>query len=299
MRAFAWFLLLFAVALGVVAVGTYPAWLLLHPHFDFPFHRIGERLGMLALLVGFLLVAQRLGLADRASLGYGAPRRLFVREMLVGLGLGTATMLAVVAAMSALGLLDWSRAASMSAAAVAQLVVARLLSGLAVAFIEETFVRGAMYTAIARESGAGTAVLLTALLYAATHFFGKVHIAPEDVTPWSGVALLGQSLQAFAHFGGILDAFLALTAVGAVLALVREASGNIAACLGLHAGWVWVMLVVHELTAPRRDAALGFLLSRFDGFVGRLVLGWTLILAVPIWRFYQRRAASCRARPRE
>jgi membrane protease YdiL (CAAX protease family) len=290
MRAFAWFLLLFAVALAVVAAGTYPAWLLLHPHFDFPFHRIGERLGMVALLVGFLLVARHLGLADRRSLGYGLPRPLFVREMLLGLALGAATMLAVVAAMSALGLLDWSRAATLGAGALAQLLIARLLSGLAVAFIEETFVRGAMYTAIERESGARTAVLLTSLLYAATHFFGKVRIAPEDVTPWSGVALLSQSLQAFAHFGGIVDAFLALTAVGVVLALVRQATGNIGACLGLHAGWVWVMLVVHELAAPRRDAALGFLLSRFDGFVGWLVLGWTLILAVPLWRFYQRRA---------
>ena len=290
MRAFAWFLLLFAVALAVVAAGTYPAWLLLHPHFDFPFHRIGERLGMVALLVGFLLVARHLGLADRGSLGYGLPRPLFVREMLLGLALGAATMLAVVAAMSALGLLDWSRAATLGAGAVGQLLIARLLSGLAVAFIEETFVRGAMYTAIERESGARTAVLLTSLLYAATHFFGKVRIAPEDVTPWSGVALLSQSLQAFAHFGGIVDAFLALTAVGVVLALVRQATGNIGACLGLHAGWVWVMLVVHELAAPRRGAVLGFLLSRFDGFVGWLVLGWTLILALPLWRFYQRRA---------
>lgn len=291
MRAFAWFLLLFAAALAVVAVATYPAWLLLHPHFDFPFHRIGERIGMVALALGFVLVARRLRLADRASLGYGLRRPLFLREMLGGLALGVATMLLIVAIMSALGLLDWSRAAALGAGALAQLIVARLLSGLAVAFIEETFVRGAMYTAIERESGTRIAVLLTALLYAATHFFGKVRIAPQDVTPWSGVALLTQSLQAFAHFTGIIDAFLALTAVGVVLALVRRATGNIAACLGLHAGWVWVMLVVHELAAPRRDAPLGFLLSRFDGFVGWLVLFWTVLLAVPIWRFYARRAS--------
>jgi len=177
-----------------------------------------------------------------------------------------------------------------------QLIVARLLSGLIVALIEETFMRGAMYTAIERESGVRIAVLLTALLYAASHFFGKVRIAPADVTAWSGVALLTQSLQAFAHFSGILDAFLALTAVGVVLALVRHATGNIAACLGLHAGWVWVMLVVHELAAPRADAPLGFLLSRFDGFVGWLVLGWTLLLSVPIWRFYVRRARSWKGR---
>ncbi len=291
MRAFAWFLLLLAAALAVVALATYPAWLLLHLHFDFPFHRIGERIGMLALAIGFLFVAGHLRLADRTSLGYGLPRPLFAREMLVGLALGVATMVAVVAAMSALGLLDWSHAAGLGAGPVAQLLVTRLVSGLAVAFIEETFVRGAMYTAIERESGARAAVLLTSLLYAATHFFGKVRIAPEDVTPWSGVALLGQSLQAFAHFAGIVDAFLALAAVGVVLALVRQASGNIAACLGLHAGWVWVMLVVHELAGPRREATLGFLLSRFDGFVGWLVLGWTVLLAWPLWRFYARRGA--------
>src|SRR5690349_12899950 len=118
MRAFAWFLLLFAVALRVVAVLTYPAWLLLHPHFDSPFHRIGERIGMLALLAGFLLVARDLNVADRGSLGYGTPRPLFVRGLLIGLGLGVATMLAVVAGMSALGLLDWSRAAAMGTGAV-------------------------------------------------------------------------------------------------------------------------------------------------------------------------------------
>jgi hypothetical protein len=124
-----------------------------------------------------------------------------------------------------------------------------------------------------------------------------VRIAPQDVTPWSGVALLGQSLEAFAHFAGIVDAFLALTAVGVVLALVRQATGNIAACLGLHAGWVWVMLVAHELSAPRRAAPLGFLLSRFDGFVGWLVLAWTALLAVPLWRFYSARAKPPKSFP--
>jgi len=294
LRAFAWFLLLFAAAFAVVAVAAYPAWLLLHPHFDFPFHRIAERIGMASLALGFLLLARRLKLADRASLGYGLRRALFVREMLIGLALGVATMLAVVALMSALGLLEWSGAAGIGGGALAQLIVARLVSGLLVALIEETFIRGAMYTAIERESGVAAAVLLTALLYAASHFFGKARIAPEDVTAWSGVALLAQSLQAFAHFTGILDAFLALTAVGVVLALVRRASGNIAACLGLHAGWVWVMLVAHALAVPRPAAPLGFLLSRFDGFVGWLVLGWTLLLTVPMWRFFAARGARRR-----
>lgn len=296
MRAFAWFLGLMLVALAAVALFAYPAWALLHPHFDFPFHRVGERVGMLALLIGFIAVARHLGLADRASLGYGVPRRIFVRETGIGLLLGVATMLAVVALMAALGLLEWDSTAATGAVSLARLIVARALSGFAVAFIEETFLRGAMQTAITRESGTRVAVLLTAVLYAATHFFAKARIAPEDVTPYSGLLLLGQSLHAFAHFADIADAFLALFAVGVVLGLVRAATGNIAACIGLHAGWVWVMLVAHELTRPRPAAPLGFLLSRFDGFVGWLVLAWTLLLAVPVWRFYVARSTALNSR---
>jgi membrane protease YdiL (CAAX protease family) len=294
MRAFAWFLGLMALALAAIAVFAYPAWRLVHPFFDFPFHRVGERVGMLALLVGFLLVARRLGLADRASLGYGLPRRVFLRETGVGLALGVASMLAVVGVMAALGLLEWTPAARATGTELLRLLALRLASGFAVAFIEETFLRGAMHTAIERESGARVAVLLTALLYAATHFFASYHIAPAQVTARSGLELLAGTLHAWAQPAGIADAFLALLAVGGVLGMVRAATGNIAACIGLHAGWVWVMLVTHQLTRPRGTAPLAFLLSRFDGFVGWLVLAWTVVLAVPLWRFYAARAARQR-----
>jgi uncharacterized protein len=290
-RAFAWFLGLIAVALAAIAALTYPAWLLLHPHFNFPFHRIGERIGMLALLAGFVLVARRLQLADRASLGFGLARRAFGRELGLGLLLGIATMLGVVAIMSALGLLEWTTA-GLTATALARVVAARALSALVVALIEETFLRGAMHTAIERESGTRAAVLLTAVIYAASHFFASFHIAAQQVNSGSGVALLAGTLHAFSHPLAILDAFLALFAVGIVLGLVRAATGNIAACIGLHAGWVWVMLVAHEFSHPQRSAPAAFLLSRFDGFVGWLVLAWTLVLAVPLWRFYVARGRS-------
>ncbi len=289
MRAFAWFLGLILLGLASIAVFTYPAWLLLHPYADFPFHRIGERIGMLALLLGFVLMARPLGLSDRASLGYGIPRRLFLREMLLGLALGAVTMLAVVGIMSALGLLDWSAVAAYDAARLSKLVLTRLPSGLAVAFIEETFLRGAMLSGIQRESGAKTAVLLTALVYAATHFFASFHIPAAQVTPSSGLDLLAGTLHLFAQPLGIADAFLCLFAVGVVLGTIRVTTGNVAACIGLHAGWVWVMLVVHELSQPLRSAPGNFLLSRFDGFIGWLVLAWTLLLGLCLRRFYASR----------
>ena len=292
MRAFAWFLGLFLVAFAVVAVFAYPAWLLLHPHFDFPFHRIGERIGMIGLLVGFLLVARRLGLADRKSLGYGAPRREFLREWGLGLVLGVVTMLGIVGIMAVLGLLEWRSDAVFGAAALAKLVGARLLSGLAVALIEETFIRGAMFTAIQRESGTRTAVILTSILFAASHFFGKIRIPADQVTAWGGVDLLTGTLHAFSDPLGIADAFLCLAGVGVVLAVVRAKTGNIAASLGLHAGWVWVMLVAHELTKADDASPLRPLLSQFDGFVGWLVLLWTVVMGIALNRFYRQRSRS-------
>jgi len=292
MRVFAAFLGLFVLGFAAIAAFTYPAWVLLHPHFDFPFHRIGERIGMLALLLGLVLTARRLRLNDRASLGFGLPRSAFLREMLLGLGLGALSMTAVVAIMGLMGLITWSAAASLTAGGVTKLLLTRALSGLAVAFIEETFIRGAMLTGIARESGVTAAVLLTSLIYAATHFFASYKIPAADVTATSGLDLISGTLHLFAHPLSIADAFSCLFAVGVVLAVIRVITGNIAAGIGLHAGWVWVMLVAHELSQPVRDASLSFLLSRFDGFIGWLVLAWTVVLGMALSIFYVRRTLA-------
>jgi membrane protease YdiL (CAAX protease family) len=290
MRAFAWFLGLILAGLAAIAVFTYPVWLLLHPHFGFPFHRIGERIGMLALLAGVVLAAPRLRLADKTSLGYGIPRRAFLREVAIGLVLGAVSMALIAAVMNALGLLEWAAVGELPVAVLGKLLAGSLASGLAVAFIEETFLRGAMHTAIERESGAAAAVLLTAVVYAAAHFFASFKIAPAAVTAWSGLDLLRGTLRSFAQPFAIGDAYLCLFAVGVVLGTIRIATGNIAACIGLHAGWVWVMLAVHGLAQPLRTASWSFLLSRFDGFTGWLVLACTIPLGLALNRFYARRA---------
>jgi membrane protease YdiL (CAAX protease family) len=292
MRTFFWFLGLLLVGFAAMALFAYPAWLLLHPHFNFPFHRIAGRVGMLALLVGFVSVARRLGLADQASLGYGVARPVFIRELCVGFALGVALMLLVVAVMLGLDLRMWQPGVTLNTAALATAALQALGSALAVAVIEETFLRGAMFSGVARESGVVTAILLTAILYAATHFIARYRIPAELVVPSSGLAMVAGSLQAFAAPLAIGDAYLALFAVGVLLAAIRAASGNIAACIGLHAGWVWVMLLVRATSVADVSRRTSFLVSAFDGFVGWLVLGWILMIGWPLYQFYVRRSAA-------
>ncbi len=59
--------------------------------------------------------------------------------------------------------------------------------------------RGAMHSAIARESGQWTAVLLTAPLFAILHFFAKARIPPDELHWTSGFDLLGRSFAPLAN----------------------------------------------------------------------------------------------------
>lgn len=295
MKAFAAFFGLILLGLAAIAAFAWPAYELLTPTFDVKFHRVASRIGMLVLLVGFLLVARRMAVGDRASLGYGLPRAAFLREASIGLLLGVATMLPIAGAMIALDLRELRPGTSLDAATLGALGLEGLLRGIAVALIEETFLRGAMHTAIARESGARAAVLLTALVYAATHFIGRHRIPPDQLGPGSGLELLGGSLAAFGDPLAIADAFLSLAAVGVLLGVVRVMTGNVAACIGLHAGWVWVITFLRETSGPDETSPLRFLLSRFDGVVGWLVLGWTIVIGVALWAFYRRRSVVAAA----
>ncbi len=280
MKVFVCFLGLIAAALAAMAALTYPLWAALYPHFGFPFHRVADRIGMLVLAIGFVLVARRLRLADRASLGYGAPRAIFLRDLGVGFLLGAPMMGLVVGVMVALGLREWKPGMTVDAATLAAIAGIGVTRGFAVAVIEETFLRGAMFTGIARECGPKLAVALTALVYAATHFVGRSSIAADHASWGSGLALLVASLHAFTHPLAIADAYLSLFAVGVVLGAVRAQAGHIGACIGLHASWVWVITFVRETSIASRTSPLAFLLSRFDGVVGWLVLGWTVLLGV-------------------
>jgi membrane protease YdiL (CAAX protease family) len=289
MRSFAIFLGLIAFGLLGIAVLAVPAWELTQSlGLDFKFHRVASRIAMLTLLVGFVFVARRLAVADRASLGFGVPRARFLRALAGGLLLGAVTMLPVLMTMVLLDMRDVRPGFTPTAAHWVKLALTGLATGLVVALIEETFLRGAMLTAIAREAGMLRAILLTSLVYAATHFIGRYRVAAADVHAGSGLDMLAGTFASFAHPGAILDAFLCLFGVGVLLGMVRARTGNIAACIGLHAGWVAVIFMVRETSMRNPTGPATWLLSDYDGFIGWMVLAWIVVLGFVLSRLYPR-----------
>ena len=289
MRAFAIFTGLIALGLAGIAFLGYPAWLLVSPWLDNPkFHRIASRVGMLLLAVGFVIAVRWLKMADRQSLGFGLPAGKFVAEVSKALVLGIVLMMPALISMLLLDMRELI-GEPMNALQWARLALGAIITGLTVALIEETFLRGAMQFAITRESGARLAIVLTSLVYATTHFIGRYRVRAADVHAGSGFDMLAATLTDFARPLEFIDAFLCLTAVGILLGMARAYTGNIAASIGLHAGWVAVIYVVRETSQREAASPFSWMLSDVDGVVGWMVFAWTLAIGAALYFWYGKR----------
>ncbi len=294
MRAALAFLGVIFGTLLLAAALAWPAWIGIHAlQPDWPFHRIVSRVWQLILLLAFLLAMRKLRLRGRDDWGYGVSRPAFLRQFAAGLGIGVATMLPMSIAMHALGIHELRP--EFGAALLASAVLEGALVGLVVAVIEETFFRGLMYRAIERESGFAAAAWCTALVYASIHFFARVKIPAAEVAWDSGFRLLGGALANLSHPLTIIDSFVTLMLVGLLLALARRRTGAIAACIGLHMGWVWVIKATLAVSREVEPSAFSHFVSRFDGYTGWLVAAWALLLIlVAGWRGWLAAPATVR-----
>lgn len=279
MRVFLWILLVTVITLLLTAVIAYPGYLLAHAFNDsWKFHRIASRIAMLVALFGIVWVVRHYRLGNRAALGFAPPAREYLATTFRYFIAGVVMMVPMLALMFALGLRTPKLDVIYDASFVGQLLLSSIIGGLIVALIEETFFRGFLHTALERDRGATTAVLLGSLLFAVLHFVGKARVPDAHLDWQSGWQWLSLTLQLFARPLNIVDAFFVYFGIGVLLAQVRVWMGHTAGCMGLHAGWVAAMLVVRESTNANDAAPLAFLQGNFDHFVGWLVLGWTLLM---------------------
>lgn len=281
MRSFVAVLALLAASLVAAALLAYPTWLLVGLISDQPIHRVMHRVAMLCALVGLIWLVRRWRLVDRRSFGFGLRRKEFWRQLAIGLIAGTLVILPLVVALQALGVRAPRTGFDLTLVAMFKLVAFSLATGLVVGLIEEVFFRGVLFTAIRRSSGTVSAIVLPSLLYASLHFLGGRLLVPAAQIEWSsGLAVLGEMFNKYANPAAIVDSFLALFAVGALLAYVRVRTGSIAACIGLHAAWVCVIACVKETTRLQTGHSASWLVGSYDGIVGWAALGWMAAMTI-------------------
>jgi uncharacterized protein len=295
LRAFAWFLGAILLAGLLSALLAYPAYEVTSSFANFAFHRVASRIAMLLLAAELVWVCRHLQLTAKRDFGYGLPWRRFVRLALLwgAIGAASAGVGAIFLLATHLRIMD--PGFTPGAASFMRIFAVGLGSGITVALIEETVMRGAMHTAIERESGPWSAALLTAPLFAALHFFAKASMAPEELGWGSGFDLLQRSFAPWGHPSLVFDSFLSWLAVGLILSLTRVLTGNIAVAIGLHAGWVVVLRMLQEATRGGNAPAYAFWVGRFDGLLGYWLLPWAVCIAGALWLTRARWVPAARA----
>ena len=280
MRSTALFFLYLLTCLILATLLTPPlmatGWIEIEPH------RVMGRLAQVLILLGLWPLLRWQGLANREALGFGPGWPVVRRSIVDGWGLGVLILLALAIALLELEIRlpdpnpeSWMR--------IAARVVQALIGGLLIGLLEETFFRGALYSAIRRRDGVRSAMVWSAALYAVLHFMKPGALPESMVFDTTG------ALWMFAHvFIDLfqwqhLDSLAALFAVGLFLALVRERTGHIGWCIGLHAGWVLVIQVNRRLTDGNDDSPLSFLVGGYDGTIGWLAAFWIGLLTALYW----------------
>jgi membrane protease YdiL (CAAX protease family) len=292
MRAFALFVALLAASLLVAAVFTYPAWWLVSLVSIEPVHRVMHRIAMLVALIGLVVLTRRLGLSNKEAMGYGMPRRQFLTQLGIGWLCGLALMLPLTGLLLGLDIRELKPGFD---GHWLSLIAGGIVTGLTVAFIEETFFRGVLFTAISRTSGAAAAVLAPSLLYASLHFLGGKLRVPADQVSWvHGFEVLSKLFERYVQPLTFADSFVALAMLGVLLAAVRLRTGAIAACIGLHAAGVAFIAVLREATLVNPNAEYVELVGSYDGVIGWAALIWFAVIGC-VFVVFTRRAREIKS----
>ena len=273
--------LLAYVPLVIVAGGllAWPVWQMLvafglEPEFAEVTLRTMELFALLALLP----ILRRCGGGGAPAWGYAGASRGAWREFGAGLGAGLAMVAVPALILVALGARDLRE---LEPADLGIIALKGIITGIAVALLEETWFRGGLATLAQRALGWTPTIVLTSLLYAALHFLDPADVTAADVRPWSGL------LVAADVFGGlVIDDYgsaLTLLVAGLVLALSRARRGRIYFAIGMHAGWVFVIQSMRRLTRLDRADPDSALAGSYDGVIGWLAAGvFALVLAALI-----------------
>ncbi|HEY5809256.1 MAG TPA: type II CAAX endopeptidase family protein [Povalibacter sp.] len=280
MRSFASVILVFAVSLILAGVLAYPTWLLVALVDLQPIHRVLHRIAMLLAVLALYWLFRRWGLLNKQAFGFDLPARNFSWQLLAGIVSGALIILPLLVTLQILGVRVEDARIEVDAALVMKIVATGLATGLFVSLVEEGLFRGLLLTAVERESGRITAVLLSSLLYASMHFLdGRLRLPPEQIEWSSGFAVLGRMFIAYSNPAAIVDSFLALFAVGVLLSVLRIRTGGIAACIGLHTAWVCSLYYFEVTTQLNPVSAARWMVGSYDGVVGWATVAWMITMA--------------------
>lgn len=271
------------------AVLGYPLVLALHG--AMPLHVLIGRLSQACLFLGMWPIARHLALR-KVDFGFPVGWGRLLKQVGLGWLLGVALLGTHALVLVLLDIRIGNPAKLASLNGVVNSGLKALWTGLAVACLEEPLFRGFLLGSLVKVTPRLAAMAICSLYFAVLHFL-KTDIRPEfaEVRWYTGFPV---AFDAFIHlFEKIqLDTFLALFGAGMLLALVRLwQPGYLGYCIGIHAGWVFVIKFTRSLTKANINEPWLFLVGQYDGVIGYLAAAWMAVLVLILLVFRSRNPA--------
>ena len=259
----------------LAALLAYPLFLLSGSDDISTFRTLVSRGGQCVLLLGLFPLGRRFGI-NAQTLGFS---RGFIRQWLTGFAVGFLMLGLHVAALVGLGVRDvnWSK---WTPGQVGPILGKALLIGLAIGLLEETLFRGALLAAVRRISGPVLAVIVSALFYAALHFIGTRWTTGLDQIGWdTGIRI---AIDGFSHLREAApDNFLGLFMAGLFLGTLRVLRSDwLVLCMGIHAGWVFVIKSAKPLTTLNLQSPRWNWVGNYDYIIGYFSSAWLMLVTL-------------------
>lgn len=210
---------------------------------DAPFHRVTSRLVLLMAAVLLFPVCKLCGFRSKADFGF-AKCANWRSQFWLGIGLGTGSMLIVYLLGVLLGAYVWDfdkKTVASHLGAVAKILAGGLFAGV----VEELFFRGFIFGALRKSLGVVAGILISSFFCSIIHFMRPSDPAVTDA--WnSGFILFG---NLFARAGAnFLQEACTLFCMGLVLTTLYQWLKSVYLIIGLHTGWVWVIMLFRRFT---------------------------------------------------
>lgn len=284
MRTVVSFFVLVSLVITLSPLLAYPVHLILENFVDYPFHKLVSHVTLICGLIfsGFYLKYHQM--YSRQYFGFGGSKEVFLGNLLQGMLAGILILAFLNLFLLLFGVYQIKPNLDYFWSNLFLIIIKAILAGLVIGFIEESIFRGALFSSLYKKTGAVVTVTLTSLVYAAVHFL-KYRALPEgtEITWVTGMEILPEAFFRFSD-PNIIDHFLTLLVLGVLLSMVRIRNGNIAMCIGIHAGIVITMKVTSRFSDYIPGSQFDFLVNNYDHMLGYLSLAWLLVLATVYWR---------------
>ncbi|NOQ36706.1 MAG: CPBP family intramembrane metalloprotease [Methylococcaceae bacterium] len=241
-----------------------------------PLHKLVSK-GTLVLLILSIFPLRRYLSLSWADIGY-APKNIFFKQLVLGLGLGLLTLLPIIFLLFSIDVNIWDVSKEWTVPKLIGRLLIALFLGLLISFAEESIFRGLLLTSFRKKMAVSVAIFFSATYYSALHFLkSTTHIPYEKITFSSSFQLFGEAFTNY-YKPEFVTAFIALVMVGIFLALIRtQVKNSLGLCIGYHASWVWVLKMNRDVLNINHQSEYFYLVSNYDGVIGLLVSGWMFL----------------------